>query len=387
MITRDIEVKIKELSAKFPIITITGPRQSGKTTLVKKIFREKSYISLEDPANRDFAISDPKAFLAQYPDGVILDEVQRCPDLLSYIQTIVDDKNINGMYILTGSQHFLLMNAITQSLAGRTAIFKLLPLSLNELFQHGIDLSLEEHILKGFYPRLFNENILATDFYPSYIETYIERDVRTLKNISNLGLFYKFLKLLAGRTGQLVNYQSLGNDCGLSHNTIKEWISLLETSFIVYTVYPYYKNYNKRVIKTPKIYFSDIGVLCSLLGLSSANDYKNHFLKGEIFENFIINEIRKLYFNKGINKDFYFWRDKTGHEIDLLLEEGNHNQLIEIKSAMTYNPDFIKNINYFKKLSLAKDIAFIVNSSDESQKRTDFTIVSWKEINRWLELP
>jgi uncharacterized protein len=384
MIKRDIDHKLMELAQKFPVITITGPRQSGKTTLVKNQFSHKSYVSLEEPDVRQFALTDPRAFLAQFPNGAILDEVQRCPELFSYIQSIVDETGKNGLFILTGSQHFLLLNSITQSLAGRTAILKLLPLSLNELWTHNLKDSLQNHIFNGFYPRIFNENIPAQDLYPNYIETYIERDVRTLKNVSNLNLFYKFIKLLAGRVGQLVNYTSLGNDCGLSHSTVKEWISLLEASFIVYTLQPFHRNFNKRLIKSPKIYFYDTGLLCSLLGLSKPEDYTLHFLKGGIFENFILNDVKKYYFNRGLKKDLYFWRDKSGREIDLIIEDGVKNKLFEIKSAETFNVDFIKNLAYFNKISDSENQLYLINSGSVNQQRSEFKIVSWQDVSTCL---
>lgn len=351
----------------------------------QQIFKDRDYVSLEDPDTRDYANTDPRGFLSQYPQGAIFDEVQQCPDLFSYIQTIVDKEKKNGFFILTGSQHFLLMSSITQSLAGRTAILNLLPLSLEELHQHGIEHSLEEHIFRGFYPRLHQEDISPLDLYPNYLETYIQRDIRTLKNVSDLHIFHRFIKLLAGRTGQLINHTSLGNDVGVSHTTIKDWLSLLETSFIIYPISPHYSNFNKRIVKAPKYYFYDVGLLCNLLDIKQVSDYRIHFLRGGIFENFIINEVKKNYFNQGLKHDLYFWRDKSGHEIDLLIENGNTTKIYEIKSSETYNHSFIKNIEYYNRISGKKNQCFVINAGSINQKRTYFNVVSWKHIINTLD--
>ncbi|MCK4379143.1 MAG: ATP-binding protein, partial [Deltaproteobacteria bacterium] len=283
MIERILADKCQELVQKYPLLTITGPRQSGKTTLVRTLFHHYRYLSFEDPDIRLYAAEDPRGFLQEYPDHVILDEVQRVPEIFSYLQTHTDLKNENGQFILTGSQHFLLSEGISQSLAGRTGILHLLPLSLEEIGTTSIS-SLESYLLKGGYPRLHDHHIDPADFFPGYTATYLERDIRLIKNIVNLPIFERFLRLCAGRVGQLVNFSSLADDVGISHNTVKAWLSLLETSFIVFRLQPHYKNYKKRLVKMPKLYFWDSGLLCSLLGIETESQLASHFLCGNIFE-------------------------------------------------------------------------------------------------------
>ena len=295
MIKRNIKNLIVKSCKEYPVISIIGPRQSGKTTLVQNMFPKKPYVNLEDIENREFALNDPKGFLAQYNEGAIIDEAQKVPELFSYIQTIVDKKRKNGMYILTGSQNFLLMEKVSQTLAGRTAIFKLLPLTLSEISkQKGfLNKSIEDILHKGLYPKLFIQKMNINFYYSNYIQTYIERDVRQIKNIGSLSKFQKFLKLCAGRTGQLLNITSLANDCGITFHTANDWLSVLETSFIIFLLKPYYKNYNKRMIKMPKIYFYDTGLLCALLNITDAKQLNDHYLKGGIFESFVISEFIK----------------------------------------------------------------------------------------------
>ncbi|MDP2423934.1 MAG: ATP-binding protein [Bacteroidales bacterium] len=382
MIEREIAEKIKELAAKFPVVSLTGPRQSGKTTLIKSLFPDKAYVTLEDVDMRIFASSDPRGFLASYPNGAILDEVQRVPDLFSYLQGIVDQHGIAGEFILSGSQNFLLMESISQSLAGRAAILKLMPFSNRELtstkfFSHG----LEERIFTGGYPPIYDKDIAPSSFFSSYIQTYVERDIRQLKNIHDLGLFARFLKLCAARTGQLINFSSLAADCGISHFTAQSWLSLLQTSYIIYLLQPHHINFTKRLTKMPKLYFYDTGLACHFLNITESSQLKTHFMRGSLFENMVIMEIVKHYTNMGQEAPVFFWRDKTGNEIDCLIELTDGLQLIEIKSAHTFHSEFAKNIEYYEKLNQDKYLTrnFIVYAGDTAQQRTLFTLTPWNQ--------
>ena len=305
MIERALSTKIVALSKKFQVITLTGPRQSGKTTLVKAAFSSLPYVSLEEPDIRQIAINDPRGFLSNYPTGAVLDEIQHTPELFSYIQSIVD-QNRKLQFILTGSSNFLLMEKISQTLAGRTAILHLLPFSFEELPPTKSD-SYESLIFKGQYPRIYDRDIAPMDFYPSYIQTYVEKDVRLIKNIGDINTFIQFTQLCAGRVGQLLNYTGLASDTGISPNTAKAWLSILESSYIVYRLQSFHKNFNKRLIKSPKLYFYDTGVACSLLGLRDENQVNLHYAKGALFENLIINEFIKRKFNRGERRQPYFW--------------------------------------------------------------------------------
>ena len=380
MIERNIKNIILKHSKKYPVLALIGPRQSGKTTLIKNIFPNKEYVNLEDIEIREFALNDPKGFLNQYKNGLIIDEVQRAPKLFSYIQVIVDEKKKSGMFILTGSQNFLLMKNISQSLAGRIVIFNLLPLSSLELSKQKSfnKKSIDEILYQGFYPKLYKQKTDIEFYYANYVQTYIERDVRLIKNIGNLSKFRKFLSLCAARTGQLLNVSSLANDCGITHHTASEWLSVLEASFIIYLLKPHHKNYNKRVVKMPKIYFYDTGLLCFLLGISNSNQLKSHYLRGGIFESFVILEFIKFMYNKGFQNKCYFWRDKIGNEIDLLLENSNRLIPVEIKSGQTITSDYFKGINYYNKISKNKEnISYLIYGGKEMQKRTNIEVFGW----------
>lgn len=381
MIVRTLRTKLKNLFEKFPVLAVLGPRQSGKTTLVQDIFPQLTYVNMEDLSQRNFALEDPKGFLDQHSDGMILDEVQHVPDLFSYIQVYVDKKERPGQYVLTGSRQFMVHEKISQSLAGRVALTTLLPLSLDELKQGNLmEDDVASQMFKGFYPRIYRYQIEPSDFYPSYIQTYIERDIRQIKNISDLALFQKFLKLCAGRVGQLLNLSSLANDCGISPLKAREWLSVLETSFITYLLKPHHKNFNKRLVKTPKLYFYDTGLLCSLLDIHSPEQLENHFARGAIFENLIIIEFLKQCYHQGHQPNFYFWRDKIGHEIDLIIDQAGILTPIEIKSGKTINTNFFSNLEYFRKLS-GQEKAFLYYGGEESQNRTKATVRSWRDIN------
>ena len=317
MIERALKTRLLAMSSKYPVVTLTGPRQSGKSTLLKSLFADYQYVSLEDPDMRLLVQNDPRNFIKTYNDKTIIDEVQRTPELFSYLQTHIDKHNKEGMYLLAGSHNFLLMQSIGQSLAGRTAILKLLPFSHHEMKSSGIlPNSVNEEILKGSYPRIYDKDIPPTDFFPFYIQTFVERDVRLLKNIGDLSKFIRFIKLCAGRIGQLLNFSSLANDCGISVSTATEWASLLEASYIIHLLKPDHRNFSKRLIKTPKLYFYDTGLACSLLEIKSETQLNTHYLRGSLFENLVINEFIKNSFNKGEEPLLTFWRDKTGNEVD-----------------------------------------------------------------------
>ncbi|WP_045222037.1 ATP-binding protein, partial [Desulfonatronum thioautotrophicum] len=345
MIARDAERLIRRHLKGFPVVTITGPRQSGKTTLARAIFPDKPYFSLEDPDIRQLAMDDPRGFLARMPEGAVLDEVQRAPDILSYLQSHVDERGRMGLFLLTGSQHFGLISDITQSLAGRTAFVELIPFSISELDEAGIrPPSLEDMLFFGGYPPLYDRGLSPGEWMPAYVTAYLERDVRQLLKVQDLDSFQRFLRLCAGRSGQLLNLSSLAADCGITHNTARSWISVLEASFIVFRLRPHHVNFRKRLVKSPKLYFHDSGLLCWLLGIQNAEQIKTHPLRGAIFETLIVSEIKKTCLNRALNIDLYFWRDSNGREIDLVADSGGRLMPLEIKSGQTVNRDFFQNL-------------------------------------------
>ena len=381
MIPREIAAKTLSYAGQYPVVTITGPRQSGKTTLSKMLFKNKAYASLEDIDARQYAQTDPRGFLNQFPNGAVLDEIQRAPDLISYIQTIVDEKQEAGFYILTGSQQFDLLKSISQSLAGRTALVRLLPFTLTEAYAGSLkNVSINRVLHTGFYPRIFDQNLDAADAMMFYVNTYVERDLRLLINVKDLTTFEIFLKLCAGRIGQVVNLSSLGNDCGVNHKTIKNWLSVLEASYIVKTLRPYYRNYNKRLIKSPKLYFLDTGLASFLLGIENEGQMETHPSKGALFESLVLSEVLKQRFNKGQTDNLYFFRDNTGNEIDLVCDFGQTVDLIEVKSGQTVASDFFKGIRYFKKLSADIRHSNVVYGGDESYTRENTRVISWRDL-------
>lgn len=388
MIKRTAEAKLKSLAEAFPAVGVIGPRQSGKTTLVKKLFPGKPYVLLEDPDTRQSAIRDPRDFLSRFPDGAVIDEAQRAPELFSYLQGILDEKNKPGLFILTGSQNFLLMESITQSLAGRVALLSLLPLSLNELQNYRISFpSFEDYLLHGFYPRIYDQKILPRDLYANYVRTYIERDVRLLKNIHDLTAFHTFLKLCANRTAQLLNLSSLATDCGITHNTARAWLSLLEASFIVFFLRPHHNNFNKRLVKMPKMYFYDTGLAAHLADIKDKQHLQYHPLRGALFESFIISDLLKERLSRGEEADLYFWRDKNGHEIDCLIERSGNPVLIEIKSGKTVTEDFFSNLRYYQKLA-GRDSAdsYVVYGGDQEQKRSCAQVIPWNKLPAFTKI-
>lgn len=383
MITRVLGARIKSIARKMPVIVVTGPRQSGKSTLIRQLFPEHKYLNLEDIELRQFALTDPKAFLDLGDQKAIIDEVQYAPDLISYIQVISDREKIAGQFVLSGSQNLMLMESITQSLAGRVAIFKLLPFSLEEIKNTNFSLpEYEDYILRGFYPRIYDLDLDAGSWLRDYLTTYVERDVRQLLNVGDLNTFRQFLEVLSGRVGQLVNFSEIGNIVGVSYKTVNRWLSVLETSFIIYTLRPYHKNFNKRIVKTSKLYFYDTGLACALLNIRNVEDLNRHFAKGALFENFVINEIMKNQLNQNLTPQNYFWNAAGNFEIDLLLDLGGRLIPIEIKSARTINSHFFDGLRYFQPLSgaLPKD-SFLIYGGDEVQKRSVANVLSWRNLD------
>jgi predicted AAA+ superfamily ATPase len=380
LIERTLAAKMIALAQKFQVITLTGPRQSGKTTLVKATFPALPYVSLEEPDIRQIALTDPRGFLSNYPAGAILDEIQNTPELFSYIQRLVDE-NRQIQFVLTGSSNFLLMEKISQTLAGRTAVLHLLPFSFIEL--EPVAEQYESQIFKGQYPRIYDRNIPPTDFYPAYIQTYVERDVRLMKNIGDLNTFIQFTRLCAGRIGQLVNYANLASDAGISPNTAKAWLSILESSYILYRLQPYFRNFNKRLVKSPKLYFYDTGVACSLLGIREESQISLHYMKGALFENLIINEFIKRNFNRGENHQPYFWQDNHGKEIDCLLVNGEKVTPVEIKSGKTMSTSYFDNLKYWRPLAaLPEDQGYVVFGGEQSMQTSTGAFISWRHLDR-----
>ena len=398
MIRRALAPLLKRAAAEYPVVTVTGPRQSGKTTLVRDVFRRHDYASLEDPDLRAFASEDPRGFLAQFAGPVVLDEVQRTPDLFSYIQTVVDDDPTPGRFILSGSQNFLLLRSISQSLAGRSAILHLLPFSWSELQgrpplpltsigralprkRPAAGAKLMSTLFTGFYPRIHDKRLQPGRWLANYYRTYVERDVREIVNVGDLETFGRFVRLCAGRNGQLLNLSSLAGDAGVTHTTAKRWISILETSFLVTLLRPHHRNFRKRLVKAPKLYFLDTGLLCYLLRIRSPEDLRLHASRGSIFESFVLSEFIKNYANHGLEPDVYFWRDSAGHEIDVLLERGRELVPVEIKSGQTIASDFFAGLKYWRKLIADPDAAAaLVYGGDRTFRRRGITVYEWAAL-------
>jgi uncharacterized protein len=387
MIPRIATRTAKDLARGYPVIAITGPRQSGKTTLARSSFPKKKYVSLEDPDNLEFALSDPRGFLSRLPDGGILDEVQHAPQLFSYLQTRTDLDDRQGLFVLTGSRQFDLMSKITQSLAGRVGLIQLLPFSLAELQSAGkAATSLEKQLWTGFYPPLYDRPLSPPGWHRNYVATYVERDVRQLINIKDLAAFRRFVRMCAARVGQLVNLSSLGNDCGITHNTVRSWLSLLEASYIIYLLYPHHRNFGKRLVKTPKMYFYDPGLAAWLLGIQTPEQLAVHPQRGPLFENLVVTEILKNSFNQGRDAPIFFWRNNTGDEIDIIIEQGNSLIPLEVKSGQTIIRDFFTGLT--KWISLAGASAatpYLVYGGDEDQVRSGVQVVSWNNLPVLLE--
>ena len=389
MIDRNITPHLLKLAIQYPVITVTGPRQSGKTTLVRALFPNKPYVTLEDPDQRRFANDDPRGFLAQYAGGAIFDEIQRTPELSSYLQGLVDANSAPGQFILTGSQQFELMTQVTQSLAGRTAILRLLPLTLAEVQRFKTStanknpkhLDLAATLLKGFYPRIHDQKLDPAQALADYFVTYVERDLRQLAAVHDLQRFERFVRLCAGRSGQLLNLVSLGNDAGVSQPTARAWIDLLQTSFIVHLLPPWHTNTGKRLVKSPKLYFYDVGLACWLLGLRTADQVARDPLWGSLFENFVIMEAIKDRLNAGETAEMYFYRDSEGNEVDLLLPTGGKLHAIEIKAGATVNPDYFKGLKTFAAHHpQALSAGSVIFGGNEGQSRSDWPVYSWRQL-------
>lgn len=387
MITRAIEVQLRRLLAGFPVVTLTGPRQSGKTTLARAVFADRPYVSLEEPDLRHLAVDDPRGFLAQFPDGAVLDEVQRAPELLSYLQTRVDADRRMGLFLLTGSQQFGLLSGVTQSLAGRTAFVELLPFSIPELEQAGVrPASLDEMLFTGGYPPLYDRGLRPRDWLSAYVMAYVERDVRQLLKVQDLEIFQRFVRLCAGRSGQILHLTSLATDCGVTHHTAKAWISVLEASYIVFQLRPHHVNFSKRLIKAPKLYFYDTGLLCWLLGIQEPGQLATHPLRGNLFETLVVSELIKAYFNQGERAPLYFWRDSNGNEVDVIADTGGQLHPIEIKSGQTLNRDFF--IGLERWLALAGSQAalpVLIYGGAEDRVHRAVRVLPWNRIHTVFE--
>lgn len=383
MYPREMEEELKSMANSYPIVTITGPRQSGKTTLVRKTFPDKPYVNLEAPDIRALATEDPRRFLGMYPEGVILDEIQQVPSLLSYLQVIVDEKKGYGRYILTGSHQIELHQAISQSLAGRTALLFLLPMSLKELKLANITQTADEYLLKGFFPRIYQDNLDPTKAYRSYLQTYIEKDLRDLIHVRDLSQFQRFLKLCAGRIGQVLNMESLGNDAGVSAHTIKHWLSVLEASYIIIIIHPYFENFGKRVIKSPKLYFSDVGLASYLLEIETISQISRDPLRGNLFENLVTVDLIKSRLNRGLDPHLYYYRDSHKNEVDLIFKKGNTLIPIEIKSGETYNKSYLKNLKFFQRLIEERmEKGYVIYSGSYQQKIDQFELLNFSNLEK-----
>ena len=382
-VKRQITHIIKKQQSKFPILALTGPRQSGKTTLLKELFKDYRYISLENPDIRAFATDDPNGFLKEYSENVILDEVQRVPSLFSYIQTKVDESKKMGQYILSGSQNFHLLNSITQTLAGRVALFKLLPLDFEELkAAELLEDDYAQALFKGFYPAIFDRDIDPKVFYTNYIQTYVEKDVTELLNVKDLKAFRTFLGLCAGRAGQLLNISALANDCNISQPTAKAWLSILESSYLIFLLQPYHQNFNKRLVKSPKLYFYDTGLLSYLLGIRSADEMILNRLKGSLFENLILAELQKKNYHQYTHLDYYFWQDSNGNEIDILLKNHNGFDVFEIKATETISTELFKQMDRFAELAAPEEVKkTLIYGGRQNQNRSKYQVQSWKDIS------
>jgi predicted AAA+ superfamily ATPase len=380
MIRRHISRVIKELAKGYPAIAITGPRQSGKTTLARMLFPNKTYVSLEDPDVLMLACEDPRKFLQIHKKGAILDEVQRCPELFSYLQGVLDESTRMGRFILTGSQQFDFLSRITQSLAGRVAMVQLLPFTYGEVYSQ--PQTLDSVMYKGLYPPVHDRNLNPSTWFANYMNTYIERDVRQMLNVKDLRTFRRFVHLCAGRTGQLLNLSGLATDAGITHNTAKAWISILEASYLIFLLEPHFPNFNKRVIKSPKLYFYDSGLAAWLLNIREVEHLAFHPLRGNLFEGWVVSELAKMQFNMGLQSNLYFWRDQKGHEIDVLFEKSDRTVPLEIKSGQTLNSSFFKGLDYWEKCSrIENQDSWLVYGGEKAQFRRNTRVISWMDLH------
>lgn len=386
MFKRTMELELKAAAKEYPIVTLMGPRQAGKTTLVRGAFPKKAYVNLEAIDIRTFAETDPRGFLSQYPKGAILDEIQQAPQLLSYIQVDVDENKQAGKFILTGSHQLALHEAISQSLAGRTAILNLLPMTISELHKAGFDLTLDEYLLNGFLPRIYADKQNPTKAYRNYLQTYIERDLRKILHVKDLKLFQNFIRLCAGRIGSIVNKESLGNDVGVTGNTINEWLTVLEASFILFQLPPYFENFGKRIIKSSKIYFSDVGLATYLLGIENSAQLARDPLRGFLVENLVILELIKARFNKGLEPQLYYYRDNHQNEVDVLFKKSSDLIPIEIKASQTFIPSFLKGLHYYQEIAGTRaPTGFLIYTGDYQQQIGKIHVLNYKNASQIID--
>ena len=385
MIPRHAAASLERLARGFPVLALTGPRQSGKTTLARAFFRDKPYVSLENADEREFALQDPKRFLARFEQGAILDEVQRCPALLSWLQGVVDERQRMGDFVLTGSAQLDLLAGITQTLAGRVGRVELLPLSHEELAGAGLQPpSLGQALLKGGYPALYVRPVSPQDWFANYMTTYIERDVRQLLAVRDLSQFQTFVKMCAARTGQLLNLSALGADCGISAVTARQWLSVLESGYIVTLLRPHHRNFGKRLVKTPKLYFLDAGLAAWLMGIRSAESLEIHAARGALFETWVVSELYKQRLNAARPLDLYFWRDNTGHEVDILADTPEGLRPLEIKSGSTYASDWSQGLRQWQKISgLQDETPALVYGGKDSYAREGLQVLGWQDLGQW----
>ena len=382
-IPRNAEPRLQYLASDYPVVVVTGPRQSGKSTLVKHAFPDHHYVSLEDLDQRELAELDPRGFLNQLSGNTILDEAQHCPALFSYIQTRIDERQQPGEFILTGPQQFGLLSGITQSLAGRAALLTLLPMTYGELgYAKKTGQDLDKTLFDGAFPPIHDRMLDPYTWHENHVRTYLERDVRQLINVRNLRTFQRFARMCAGRTGQLLNLSSLANDCSITHNTANAWISLLEASYIVHLLPPHHQNFNKRMVKTPKLYFLDTGLAAWLLGIQGCEQLITHVQKGPLFETWVVSELLKTRFNAGKTSNLYFWRDRSGHEVDLIIDHGTSLSALEIKSGQTINKDYFRGLEFWHKLAgETAGQSWLVYGGDNRQIRSNVTVLPWHEID------
>ena len=384
-IKREIEKELLSLMEDYPVVTITGPRQSGKTTLAKTTFPGYNYCNLENPEIRQLAENDPNAFFASFSQPLIIDEIQRVPQLLSFIQVIVDEKNKKGLFLLTGSHQQSLREAVSQSLAGRTALLRLLPFSIKELLSANIELNRDKLIYTGFLPGIYDNKLNPTKAYRNYFQTYVERDLRQLLQVKNLSNFENFIRLLAGRVGQILNLHSLSGDMGVSATTLTHWLSVLEASFLVFRLQPYFENFGKRLVKSPKLYFTDVGLVCYLLGIETPEQVTRDPLIGGLFENMVVLEAVKTRLNKGFDPNLFYFRDNNKNEVDLIYKKQRMLTPIEIKSAMTFNEKLLKGIAYFQRTSNQAQKGYLVYSGDLTFEKDNVHVINFKDVYKIFE--
>lgn len=386
MIAREAEHTLISLANQFRAVALVGPRQSGKSTLAKKVFSDKPYVSLENPEIRNRAMEDPKGFLHHYAEGAIIDEAHRVPVLFNYLQQVLDESTVRGKFILTGSNNFLMIEKITQSLAGRIGYIDLMPFSLKELASiKGYPSDVNHQLFKGGYPAVTYEKIEPKYWFPAYVRTYIERDVRQIKNITDLATFQRFMFLCASRIGQQLNLSNLGVECGIDHKTAQSWISVMQASYIIHLLPSYHKNFSKRIIKSPKLYFCDTGLACYLLGIESETSLATHSARGALFENMMITELLKNRLNKGLRSNLFYWRDVSGHELDLIIDKGTEGWAVEIKSGMTMNTDYYKGLLFWNKISGTKGGSVLYTGNESYKNHNGIHVIGWREVNSLLD--